>query len=167
MTLVGVRATDSSAGLVAILVEDGGPAIVAVPVTAREGLLLSGADDVTAPTWVDLFTRTCLALGAAPVDVVLDVDADAALTARIRLGRAGDRAPRAVNGEALTAAPEALPCSTGDALMLAQRGGLGIAATERLLDMHRLDLASEGSEDHVAAWRQELEALDGDAARVD
>lgn len=172
MTLVGVRATDSSAGLVAILVEDGGPAMVAVPVTAREGLLLSGADGVAAPTWVDLLTRTCRTLGAAPVGVVLDVDDDAGLTARTRLSRSGESVGDAAGtGDAErtdAASPgEVLTCSTGDALMLAQRAGLRIVATKRLLDMHRLDLASEGSEAHVAAWRQELENLDEGGVRVD
>ncbi|WP_438357713.1 bifunctional nuclease [Actinomyces radicidentis] len=174
MTLVGVRATDSSTGLVAILVEVAGPAMVAVPVTAREGLLLSGSDGVTAPSWVDLLTRTCLALGAEPVDAVLDVDADAALTARIRLRRSGEPSTEAEaaspHGTGAADGPtpvEALACSTGDALMLTQRGGLRIVATERLLDTHRLDLASEGSEARVAAWRQELETLDEDAVRVD
>lgn len=172
MTLVGVRATDSSTGLVAILVEVAGPAMVAVPVTAREGLLLSGSDGVTAPSWVDLLTRTCLALGAEPVDAVLDVDADAALTAHIRMRRSGEPSAEAASPHGTGAADgptpvEALACSTGDALMLAQRGGLRIVATERLLDTHRLDLASEGSEARVAAWRQELETLDEDAVRVD
>ncbi len=172
MTLVGVRATDSSTGLVAILVEVAGPAMVAVPVTAREGLLLSGSDGVTAPSWVDLLTGTCLALGAEPVDAVLDVDADAALTAHIRLRRSGEPSAEAAGPHGTGAADgptpvEALACSTGDALMLAQRGSLRIVATERLLDTHRLDLASEGSEARVAAWRQELETLDEDAVRVD
>jgi len=40
MQLVGVRSTDPDDGLVAVLVEDGGPAMLAIPVTAHEGLVL-------------------------------------------------------------------------------------------------------------------------------
>ena len=165
MTLVGVRATDSSTGLVAILVEDGGPAMVAVPVTARDGLVLASGDEVAAPTWIDLLTRTCRVLDAAPADVVVDADADARLTARIRLVRPA-RPSAAADASAHRAPETVVACSTGEALVLSQRSRLGLVATERLLDAHRLDLASEGSEAHVAAWRQELAALD-DGARID
>ena len=50
MTLMSVRSTTSQKGLVAILVEDGGPAVVAVPVNPREGLLLSAGESARTPT---------------------------------------------------------------------------------------------------------------------
>ena len=86
MTLVSVRSTTSQNGLVAILVEDGGPAMVAVPVTPREGLLLSSGEAsevMRTLTWTTLLGQTCRALGGRVSAVELDVDADAALCASV------------------------------------------------------------------------------------
>ena len=58
MTLVGVRSTAPSRGLVAILVENGGPAVLAVPVNAREGLLLSAGRSARTPGWTPVVELT-------------------------------------------------------------------------------------------------------------
>ena len=81
MTLMSVRSTTSRKGLVAILVEDGGPAVIAVPVTPREGLLLSAGEPTHAPTWIDLLEQACRVLGGEVDAVELDAAADAALLA--------------------------------------------------------------------------------------
>ena len=82
---MSVRSTTSQKGLVAILVEDGGPAVVAVPVNPREGLLLSAGESATIPTWTTLVEQVCQTLGGEIDAVELDVDADAALCARVLL----------------------------------------------------------------------------------
>ena len=112
MTLVSVRSTTSQKGLVAILVEDGGPAMVAVPVAPREGLLLSAGETTRAPTWTTLLGRACRALDGRIDAVELDVDADAALCACVVL----------VQDEA----EHRVPCSPAEALVAVaglSRGG--------------------------------------------
>ena len=78
MTLVGVRSTAPSRGLVAILVENGGPAVLAVPVNAREGLLLSAGRSARSPSWTALLEQTCRALDGRIRSAELDVDAESA-----------------------------------------------------------------------------------------
>ena len=51
MQLVGVRSTNPDDGLVAVLVEDGGPAMLAIPVTAHEGLVLQAHGSYHSPSW--------------------------------------------------------------------------------------------------------------------
>ena len=156
MTLVSVRSTTSQKGLVAILVEDGGPAMVAVPVAPREGLMLSAgeADEaeqtMRAPTWTTLLGQACRVLGSRIDAVELDVDADAALCACVVL----------VPGEA----EHRVPCSPAEALVVARSLGCPTVATARLLMLRGLDLDAQELCLRFAQWRQELEAMAVDEA---
>lgn len=150
MTLVSVRSTTSQKGLVAILVEDGGPAMVAVPVAPREGLLLSAGETTRAPTWTTLLGRACRALDGRIDAVELDVDADAALCACVVL----------VQDEA----EHRVPCSPAEALVAAQSLGCPVLATAGLLRLRGLDLDARQLCLRFAQWRQELETLAVDEA---
>ena len=150
MTLVSVRSTTSQKGLVAILVEDGGPAMVAVPVTPREGLLLSAGETTRAPTWTTLLGRACRALDGRIDAVELDVDADAALCACVVL----------VQDEV----EHRVPCSPAEALVAAQSLGCPVVATAGLLRLRGLDLDARQLCLRFAQWRQELETLAVDEA---
>ena len=150
MTLVSVRSTTSQKGLVAILVEDGGPAKVAVPVAPREGLLLSAGETTRAPTWTTLLGRACRALDGRIDAVELDVDADAALCACVVL----------VQDEA----EHRVPCSPAEALVAAQSLGCPVVATAGLLRLRGLDLDARQLCLRFAQWRQELETLAVDEA---
>ena len=150
MTLVSVRSTTSQKGLVAILVEDGGPAMVAVPVAPREGLLLSAGETTRAPTWTTLLGRACRALDGRIDAVELDVDADAALCACVVL----------VQDEA----EHRVPCSPAEALVVARSLGCPTVATARLLMLRGLDLDARQLCLRFAQWRQELETLAVDEA---
>ena len=77
MCLVGVRSTSPDAGLVAILVERGGPGMLAVPVGVREGLSLAAGDVGPATSWTGLMGRCAEAAGTRLSHVRLDVDDDA------------------------------------------------------------------------------------------
>ena len=153
MTLVSVRSTTSRKGLVAILVEDGGPAVIAVPVTPREGLLLSSGEAsevMRTLTWTTLLGQTCRALGGRVSAVELDVDADAALCACVVL----------LQGEI----EHRVPCSPAEALVAAQSLGRPVVATAGLLRLRGLDLDAQGLCLRFAQWRRELEAVAVDEA---
>ena len=153
MTLVSVRSTTSQKGLVAILVEDGGPAMVAVPVAPREGLLLSSGEAsevMRTLTWTTLLGRACRALDGRIDAVELDVDADAALCACVVL----------VQDEV----EHRVPCSPAEALVAAQSLGCPVVATAGLLRLRGLDLDARQLCLRFAQWRQELETLAVDEA---
>ena len=150
MTLVSVRSTTSRKGLVAILVEDGGPAVIAVPVTPREGLLLSAGEPTHAPTWIDLLEQACRVLGGEVDAVELDVDADAALRARVVLTR--DRTEHRV------------PCAPAEALVTARSLRRPIVASARLLQLRGLDLDAREIRLRFAQWREELATAGVDEA---
>lgn len=86
MCLVGVRSTSPDAGLVAILVERGGPGMLAVPVGVREGLSLAAGEVGPATSWTGLMSRCAEAAETRLSHVRLDVDDDARLCARVALG---------------------------------------------------------------------------------
>ena len=83
MQLVGVRSTNPDDGLVAVLVEDGGPAMLAIPVTAHEGLVLQAHGSYRSPSWPRLLDDVVEALGGRIGRTELDVDDDARLVARL------------------------------------------------------------------------------------
>ena len=136
MTLVGVRSTAPSRGLVAILVENGGPAVLAVPVNAREGLLLSAGRSARSPSWTALLEQTCRALDGRIRSAELDVDADAALRACLVVSR--------------------------DELVVAQRLNRPVVASPTLLRLRDLDLAGDDLRLQLTRWRGELTVVAAD-----
>ena len=144
MTLMSVRSTTSQKGLVAILVEDGGPAVVAVPVNPREGLLLSAGESARTPTWTALVDQVCRTLGGEIDAVELDVDADAALCARVLLSQ--------------------VPCAPAEALVIAQCLERPIAASDKLLQLRGLALDAQELSLRFARWREELATMAADEA---
>lgn len=142
MSLVSVRSTSPRRGLVAILVENGGPAVLAVPVSAREGLLLSGRGPIHAPTWTSLVGRICAALGGTVTDVGLDVDGDATLCAHLTVVQDG--------GE------YRVPCTPSEALVAARAQDLPVVASPAVLRLRGLDLGERELRQQLARWREEL-----------
>ena len=74
MQLVGVRSTNPDDGLVAVLVEDGGPAMLAIPVTPHEGLVLHAHGPHRSPSWPRLLDDVVEALGGRIGRTELDVE---------------------------------------------------------------------------------------------
>lgn len=153
MHLVGVRSTTPNTGLVAILVEDGGPGMLAVPVTAREGIALSPEGGGRPPSWTSLVTHCTRMLGAEVTGVLLDVDADARLTAVMLVSRTPE--PQAQG---------AVPSSPGDALVLSWAAQLPVWATEELLRLRGVDLSEETLQQRVDRWAMIVESLSAEDA---
>lgn len=145
MHLVGIRSTAASTGLVAILVEAGGPGMIAVPVTAREGLVLSEPDPSTQPAWAGLLARSIQALGGSILQIRLGADADARLVCGLVLAGNHDRGEV---GE--------IPCAPGDALVLASALDRPILASEALLRLRGVDLGEQTMHERMARWRRSL-----------
>ena len=149
MCLVGVRSTSPDAGLVAILVERGGPGMLAVPVGVREGLSLAAGEMGPATSWTGLMGRCAEAAEARLSHVRLDVDDDARLCARVVL----EPAPRHGLGPRLPVCVDAAP---GDALVLAGALGLDIRASSEVLRLRGVDLGEEPAQARFERWRMEL-----------
>ena len=149
MCLVGVRSTSPDAGLVAILVERGGPGMLAVPVGVREGLSLAAGEVGPATSWTGLMGRCAEAAEARLSHVRLDVDDDARLCARVVL----ELAPRHGLGPRLPVCVDAAP---GDALVLAGALGLDIRASSEVLRLRGVDLGEEPAQARFERWRMEL-----------
>ena len=149
MCLVGVRSTSPDAGLVAILVERGGPGMLAVPVGVREGLSLAAGEVGPATSWTGLMGRCAEAAEARLSHVRLDVDDDARLCARVVL----EPAPRHGLGPRLPVCVDAAP---GDALVLAGALGLDIRASSEVLRLRGVDLGEEPAQARFERWRMEL-----------
>lgn len=138
MRLVDVRSTHPEQGLVAVLVEDRGPAMLAVPVTARQGLALRAHRIGRSPSWAHLIEDLIAALGAR-ARVLLDVDADARITASLRL-----------EYEDPAAAPVQVPCDPGDGLVVACAQSLALEASQELVRLRAVDLTADLSGDLAA-----------------
>lgn len=149
MKLVGVRSTASDDGLVAVLLEEGGPGMLAAPLTAREGLSLSSLSKGLPPSWLPLLGRCLEAAAAAVCGTVLDVGPDGESLASLR-----------VANRDLTEVM--VHCTPGEALILAAAGDLEIAASDRLLSQQGVDLDEPSVHESVARMRAQL-----DQARVD
>lgn len=155
MTLAAIRSTALGHGLVALLVEADGPGVIAVPVSAREGITLSAPDVAPRPTWPDMVAGLGDVLGGRAEQVLLDVDADARLCASVVLAHGAGEEPRRTT----------VACAPSDGLLLAQALSLPITASEPLLRLRQVDLDSEDLCDRLAAWRAELaHATASDAA---
>lgn len=147
MTLAAIRSTSLGNGLVAILIEVGGPAVLAVPVSARDGMILSAPDVAPLPTWPGLVTEVCQTWGGRAEKVLLDVDEDAHMSGAVVLTETS-HGP----GEATTQ----VPCAPADGLMLAEVLSVPIVASAALLRLRQEDLGDEALSDRLAAWRAEL-----------
>lgn len=153
MTLVAIRSTAQGNGLVAILVEDGGSGVLAVPVSAREGIVLSAPDIAPLPTWPSLITRVCRTWGGRAERVVLDVDDDARICGAVVLTEIQGRPDEAW-----------VPCAPSDGLILAEVLSVPITASKALLRLRQEDLGDEALSDRLVAWRAELtQATSADA----
>ena len=142
---MGVRASQQDGGLVAILVEESGPRMVAVPVGARDALTLSSGEGPASSSWSALLTSALGAAGAHLSGVVLDVDADGGL-------RTGAQVVDAGGNEHLVS------CSPADALILANECRARLWASAALLRLRAVDLAEDPVQDRVARLRAALDA---------
>nr|WP_235954126.1 DUF151 domain-containing protein [Actinomyces faecalis] len=146
MRLVAIRSTSPDEGLVALLVEEGGPSILAVPVSAREGLCLS-AETASQVTWPPLLRRCLEVQGGTLDEVHLGVDDDAVLRAELVLRQTGS-----------SPGTSRVPCAPADALMVSRISRVPLRASDDLLRLRGVDLGEESISQQVARWRQDLHA---------
>ncbi|SDM60737.1 Bifunctional DNase/RNase [Actinomyces ruminicola] len=142
---MGVRSTAPDSGLVAVLMEDGGPGMLAVPVGARDGLLLSAPDWSRGPSWAPFLSACVEAFGSTVLHVVLDVDADGGMCAA------------AVLDADTPALSTAVPCTPSDGLVLAGALSVPILATSALLRLRGIDLGEEALQRRLRQWRRALD----------
>lgn len=145
MQLVGVRSTNLNDGLVAVLVEDGGPVVLAIPVTPQEGLVLHAQGSERSPSWPGLLDDVVQLLGGRIRRTELDVDDDARIVARIVVvaSEGTDQATR-------------VPCTPGEGLLLSGYHRLPVHASSSLTRLRAVDLNDDHGADHLARWRRVL-----------
>ena len=147
MQLVGVRSTNPDDGLVAVLVEDGGPAMLAIPVTAHEGLVLHAHGSDRSPSWPRLLDDVIEILGGRIGRTELDVDDDARIVARI-----------VVEASAHTDKVTAVPCTPGEGLLLSGYHRLPVHASSSLTRLRAVDLSDDHGAEQLEQWRRGLSA---------
>ena len=132
MQLVGVRSTDPDDGLVAVLVEDGGPAMLAIPVTAHEGLVLQAHGSHRSPSWPRLLDDLVEALGGRIGRTELDVDDDARIVARL-----------IVETPACASQVMTVACTPGEGLLLSGYHRFPVHASSSLTRLRAVDLSDD------------------------
>ena len=145
MCLVGVRSTSPDAGLVAILVERGGPGMLAVPVGVREGLSLAAGEVGPATSWTGLMSRCAEAAETRLSHVRLDVDDDARLVARL-----------VVEAPACADKVMAVPCTPGEGLLLSGYHRFPVHASSSLTRLRAVDLSDDYGAEQFEQWRRIL-----------
>lgn len=148
MRVVTVRQTSPDEGLVALLVEEGGPSMLAIPVSAREGLMLSG-EAGTGDTWPFVLASALTTCGFRLIALDIDIDDDAALRCSLRVTSAvsgGEEQQRSV------------ACSCGDGLIAASVCGIPVVASAAALRLRGIDLTEESISAKVVAWRADIAA---------
>ena len=145
MQLVGVRSTNPDDGLVAVLVEDGGPAMLGIPVTAHEGLVLQAHGSYHSPSWPRLLDDIVEALGGRIGRTELDVDDDARLVARL-----------VVEAPACADKVMAVPCTPGEGLLLSGYHRFPVHASSSLTRLRAVDLSDDYGAEQFEQWRRML-----------
>ena len=145
MQLVGVRSTNPDDGLVAVLVEDGGPAMLAIPVTAHEGLVLQAHGSYHSPSWPRLLDDIVEALGGRIGRTELDVDDVARLVARL-----------VVEAPACADKVMAVPCTPGEGLLLSGYHRFPVHASSSLTRLRAVDLSDDYGAEQFEQWRRVL-----------
>jgi len=150
MQLVGVRSTDPDDGLVAVLVEDGGPAMLAIPVTAHEGLVLQAHGSHRSPSWPRLLDDLVEALGGRIGRTELDVDDDARIVARL-----------IVETPACASQVKTVACTPGEGLLLSGYHRFPVHASSSLTRLRAVDLSDDHGVERLAQWQRMLSETDG------
>lgn len=149
MQLVGVRSTNPDDGLVAVLVEDGGPAMLAIPVTPHEGLVLHAHGPHRSPSWPRLLDDVVEALGGRIGRTELDVDDDARIVARL-----------VVETPAYPDRVTTVPCTPGEGLLLSGYHRFPVHASSSLTRLRAVDLSDDHGAERLAQWRRMLSETD-------
>lgn len=129
LVLAGVRSEAQTHSLVAILIEEGGPGLLAVPVGARAGLALQVPPGAGASGWALALSRTAQALGGGVSHAHLRLDPDARILSSLVL-----------NGHGGGAVPTEVPLTPAQALVLAHSLRVPLLAEDRVLALHGVDL---------------------------
>ena len=149
MQLVGVRSTDPDDGLVAVLVEDGGPTMLAIPVTAHEGLVLQAHGSHRSPSWPRLLDDVVEALGGRIGRTELDVDDDARIVARLVV-----ETPAHASGVTTVA------CTPGEGLLLSGYHRFPVHASSSLTRLRAVDLSDDHGAERLEQWQRMLSQTD-------
>ena len=149
MQLVGVSSTDPDDGLVAVLVEDGGPAMLAIPVTAHEGLVLQAHGSHRSPSWPRLLDDVVEALGGRIGCTELDVDDDARIVARL-----------VVETPACTSRLTRVACTPGEGLLLSGYHRFPVHASSSLTRLRSVDLSDDQGAERLEKWQHMLSQTD-------
>ena len=134
MQLVGVRSTDPDDGLVAVLVEDGGPTMLAIPVTAHEGLVLQAHGSHRSPSWPRLLDAVVEALGG-----------------RIRL---------VVETPVRSSGVTTVACTPGEGLLLSGYHRFPLHASSSLTRLRAVDLSDDHGAERLEQWQRVLSQTD-------
>jgi len=149
MQLVGVRSTNPDDGLVAVLVEDGGPAMLAIPVTPHEGLVLHAHGPHRSPSWPRLLDDVVEALGGRIGRTELDVDDDARIVARL-----------VVEVPAYPDRVTTVPCTPGEGLLLSGYHRFPVHARSAPRPPGGGGLRGYRGAERLAQWRRMLSETD-------
>ncbi|WP_172458376.1 bifunctional nuclease domain-containing protein [Actinomyces bovis] len=144
-----MRSTAADEGLVAVLLEERGPGMIAVPVTPREGLALSAVANGLPPTWLKLLHRCVVAAEGDVEGVSVNVGPDGELLGSLEL-------------RACTGIMRQVSCTPGEAVAVASAAELRICVSDRLLAQQGVDLGEAPVHELMAKMRDQLER-----ARVD
>lgn len=151
-----MRSTAETRSLVAILVEEGGPGVLAVPVSARAGVVLEAPSCGETPGWVLTLLQTARTLGGGVERVLLGLDADAGLTCTL-----------GVDGPYGISASREVPIYPEDGLVLARCACLPLLAEDDVLRLRGLDLSERTIDERVSMWRRSApEVLPDDLAHT-
>ena len=122
--------------------------MLAIPVTAHEGLVLHAHGSDRSPSWPRLLDDVIEILGGRIGRTELDVDDDARIVARIVVEASG-------HTDKVTAA---VPCTPGEGLLLSGYHRLPVHASSSLTRLRAVDLSDDHGAEQLEQWRRGLSA---------
>lgn len=117
--------------------------MLAIPVTAHEGLVLHAHGSDRSPSWPRLLDDVVEVLGGHIGRTELDVDEDARIVARLVV-----KAPRC--------ADKVVPCTPGEGLLLSGYHRLPVHASRSLTRLRAVDLNDDHGAEQLRQWRRML-----------
>ena len=123
--------------------------MLAIPVTAHEGLVLHAHGSGRSPSWPRLLDDVIEILGGRIGRPELDVDDDARIVARLVV-----EAPACAN-QVMTVA-----CTPGEGLLLSGYHRFPVHASRSLTRLRAVDLSDDHGAERLAQWQRTLSETD-------